>query len=58
MEKGAKLGKKGARLDNKKVRNWTINLPPKKGSKLGKKGAKLEGSPISSVWLSVHLVVS
>ena len=44
MQKGAKLGKKGAKLGNKKVQNWAINLPPKKGAKLGKKGAKLEGS--------------
>ena len=42
MQKGAKLGKKGERLDNKKVRNWAINLPSKKGEKLGKKGEKLD----------------
>ena len=33
--------KKGARLDNKKVRDWTKKLEAKKGARLGKKGARL-----------------
>ena len=40
-KKGASLGKKGARLDKKKVRDWAINLSIKKGARLGKKGANL-----------------
>ena len=49
MQKGAKLGKKGGRLGNKKVRNWAINLPPKKGAKLGKKGEKLDNGHVSQL---------
>ena len=48
------MGKKGERLDNKKVRNWAINLPPKKGEKLGKKGEKLDnGLHVFRNWVCV-----
>ena len=42
MKKGAILDMKGARLGNKKVRNWVMKKTHKKGARLGKKGAKMD----------------
>ena len=44
MEKGAKLGKKGARLGKNFGARLDKNLPSKKGVKLGKKGEKLDNT--------------
>ena len=58
MKKGAILDMKGARLGNKKVRNWAMKKTHKKVARLGKKGAKMDGNkpqnPISRPYLS-HL---
>ena len=44
MKKGAILDMKGARLGNKKVRNWAMKKTHKKDARLGKKGAKMDKS--------------
>ena len=41
-KKGAKLGKIGAELDNKKVRDLTIFFEQKRGARMDKKGAELD----------------
>ena len=52
MKKGAILDMKGARLGNKKVRNWVMKKTHKKGARLGKKGAKMDKSLANSHFTS------
>ena len=57
MEKGAKLGKKGARLGKNFGARLDKNLPSKKGAKMGKKGAKLETSHRARLTTTVQFYV-
>ena len=54
MKKGAILDMKGARLGNKKVRNWVMKKTHKKGARLGKKGAKMDKSPLSALVVEIN----
>ena len=55
MKKGAILDMKGARLGNKKVRNWVMKKTHKKGARLGKKGAKMDKTRLAARLFSVDV---